>query len=192
MSRHNSLNEKFWPDPDFQTKAILLSDDDVHYDPKDLDFIFQTWRKNQNRLVGGFARCIGWTEDNELEYQFCRDRDTYSIILTGLAFINIAFLDYYSSEAPLMPKIREYVDDKFNCEDLAMNFITSMLTCTGPLQVAGLKRPVNEKPPVGISEKPGHWEARQKCLNDFADFFGYIPLRNSTEYITRGSFIDNL
>jgi hypothetical protein len=30
-----------------------------------------------------------------------------------------------------------YVDDKFNCEDIALNFVASMLTCEGPLLVRG-------------------------------------------------------
>lgn len=189
MSRRNSLNEKFWPDPAFRTKAILLSDDDVHYDPKDLDFVFQTWRKNQHRLVGAFARCIAYNKDTkQLEYHFCQNRDSYSMILTGLAFTSISFLDYYSSDDLLMTKIRTFVDAKFNCEDIALNFIASMLTCEGPLQVSGLKRPINEMPPQGISTNPDHLNARNKCINDYTDFFGYIPLRNSTDYITRGYF----
>ncbi|KAG7134357.1 Glucosamine inositolphosphorylceramide transferase 1 like protein [Verticillium longisporum] len=59
VSRRNSLNEKLFPDPEYKTKAILLSDDDVHYPPADLDFVFQTWRKyGRHRLTAFAARRV--------------------------------------------------------------------------------------------------------------------------------------
>lgn len=188
MSRQNSLNEKLWPDPAFRTQAVLLSDDDVHYEPEDLDFVFQTWRKHgQNRLTGAFARCTGVNkETGKWGYSLCRGRDSYSMVLTGLTFSHIAFLDYYSSDDTIMKRIRKFVDDNFNCEDIALNYVASMLTCTGPLQVSGMKKPTNEMPAKGISTKPGHMTARNQCLNDFVDYFGYMPLKNTTEYIRRG------
>lgn len=187
VSKRNSLNEKLLPDPAFRTKAVLLSDDDVHYDPKDLDFVFQTWRKQgQHRLTGAFARCIKMNKYGKWDYNLCAKRDSYSMVLTGLTFTHISFLEYYSSQDPLMTKVRALVDERFNCEDIAMNFITSMLTCTGPLQVSGLHKPVNEMPSKGISTKPGHIKARTDCVNEFETMFGYIPLKNVTEYIRRG------
>ncbi|EXA30675.1 hypothetical protein FOVG_17972 [Fusarium oxysporum f. sp. pisi HDV247] len=187
VSQRNSLNEKLWPDPKYRTKAILLSDDDVYYNPSDLDFIFQTWRKNgQNRLTGAFARCVSMNSAGQWQYSLCGNLDSYSMILTGLAFTHIAFLDYFSSEDQLMTKIREYIDARFNCEDIGMNFVASMLTCSGPLQVSGAKKAVNVMPKQGISTKPGHMKVRSQCVNDFIEFFGYLPLRNTTEYIARG------
>lgn len=188
MSRVNSLNEKLWPDPEYRTKAILLSDDDVHYHPNDLDFVFQTWRHQQGRLTGAFGRCVVQKEER-WEYSFCGKRDPYALVLTGLTFVHISLMDYYSSTDPLMESVRDMVDERFNCEDIAMNYVASMLTCLGPLQVSGFDKAVNTAPPQGISTKPGHLEARHECLNKFTDMFGHMPLKNSTEHVARGLLI---
>ncbi|KAK3181810.1 hypothetical protein K4F52_006877 [Lecanicillium sp. MT-2017a] len=189
-SPKNSLNQKLWMDPDFSTKAIFLSDDDVYFEPSDLEFVFQSWRKfGQNRLTGGYPRCA--TEDlrGKWKYSSCsrkKGRDVYSMIITGLAFSHVAFLDFYSSDDPVMTKFRQYVDDKFNCEDIALNFAASILTRSGPLLVQGHHPHYNAKPAVGISRTPGHAEARTQCLNDFAEMAGCLPLVDETAYIGRG------
>ncbi|CRK47126.1 hypothetical protein BN1723_016719, partial [Verticillium longisporum] len=93
VSRRNSLNEKLFPDPEYKTKAILLSDDDVHYPPADLDFVFQTWRKyGRHRLTGAFARCVDTPRGpGSYQYSLCREkgRSEYALVLTGLAFAHI-------------------------------------------------------------------------------------------------------
>lgn len=189
LSERNSLNQKLLPDPSYKTQAILLTDDDVYYHPSDLEFVFQTWRKfGRNRLVGALPRCAV-QKGGEWKYDFCSDKedeDAYSMIITNLAFAHISFLDYYSSNDPGMTKIRQHVDDHLNCEDIALNFAASSLTCSGPLLVRGREPYFNAEPPQGISRKPGHLEARTKCLNEFTNIFGYMPLVNETARIERG------
>lgn len=186
----DSLNEKLWPDPTYRTKAILLTDDDVFYRPEDLEFVFQMWRKfGQDRMTGALARCVSALPSGEWDYNFCSQReheDVYSIVLTNLAFTHIALLDYYFSDDPAVTKIRKYVDDAFNCEDIGLNFVASMLTGSGPLLVRGRHQYVNLDPSGGISRKPGHMEARSKCLNVFAEAFQCMPLVNETGRIEHG------
>ncbi|KAM3452741.1 hypothetical protein MY3296_004310 [Beauveria thailandica] len=183
----NSLNQKLWPDPAYKTKAILLSDDDVYYHPSDLEFAFGAWREfGQDRMTGALARCAEPIEAGKLKYSFCsKDQDAYAMVLTNLAFSHISFLDYYWSDEADMTKIRNYVDQHTNCEDIAMNHVTSLLTGQGPLQVTGHKRYVNMEPAAGISRKPGHVQARSKCLDDFADIFKCKALINETSHIQR-------
>ncbi|KAG5917068.1 hypothetical protein E4U53_004242 [Claviceps sorghi] len=184
----NSLNQKMWPDPTYKTQAIFLCDDDIYYKPKDLEFVFQSWRKfGRRRMTGGFTRCAkqdGAT--GNYTYTFCSKGDNYNLILTGLSFAHISFLDYYSSNDPFPTKIRAYVDEHFNCEDLAMNYVVSMLTSEGPLCVKGNEPYVSYVPKVGISAKPGHFEARTRCLNDYKEFFGCMPLIEETSHIEVG------
>ncbi|KAI8710447.1 Glyco-transf-64 domain-containing protein [Fusarium sp. LHS14.1] len=188
VSPHNSLNMKLWADPEYHTQAVLLSDDDCHYEPSDLDFVFSHWRyRAKDRIVGAFPRCVNTNADGQYEYDFCGNHDRYSMILTGLAFAHVSFLDYFSSEDPLMTKIRALIDKRFNCEDIALNFMVSMLTCNSPLQVSGLEDPVNEGPKDGISTKPGHLTKRNECINDFYKLIGYMPLQDSTYYVRQGS-----
>ncbi|KAH7313562.1 glycosyl transferase family 64 domain-containing protein [Stachybotrys elegans] len=189
MSERNSLNMRLQPKPDYKTQAILLTDDDVYYHPSDLEFVFQTWRKfGHNRLVGALARCSTVDDKSkQWKYGFCsKNDDNYAMVLTNLAFSHIAFMDYYSSSDPRMTRIRDYVDKGLNCEDIAMNFVTSYLTREGPLLVTGHEKYVNYEPKQGISRKPGHLEARSKCLNDFAEMFSCMPLVNETAYVDRG------
>lgn len=190
MSTENSLNQKLIPDPKFETKAILLTDDDVYYKPDDLEWVFQAWRKfGQFRLVGALPRCSVQGQDGKWNYDFCSNKEgenQYSMVLTNLCFSHIAYLDYYSSDAPEAIKIREYVDSNFNCEDIALNYIASSLTGYGPLEANGFDRYKNMDPSEGISRKPGHLEARSQCLNDFVDIFGCQPLVNEDTHVVRG------
>ncbi|KAK5993091.1 Glucuronyl-galactosyl-proteoglycan 4-alpha-N-acetylglucosaminyltransferase-like protein [Cladobotryum mycophilum] len=189
----NSLNQKLAPDAEFKTKAILLSDDDVYYKPGDLEFVFQTWRKfGQDRLTGALPRCASQDDGGKWNYNFCSkdaDQDVYSMIITNLAFSHVSFLDYYSSDDSIMNKVRKYVDDHTNCEDIALNYIASYLTGHGQLLVQGREKYVNFEPAEGISRKPGHLEARSKCLNDFNEIFGCMPLINETAHIERGVIV---
>ncbi|KAM0352954.1 hypothetical protein ACHAPU_001838 [Fusarium lateritium] len=192
-SKYNSLNEKLWPDPEYKTQAILLSDDDVYYHPNDLEFVFQTWRKfGRNRMVGALARCSPVDTFGYHRYTFCSNRkgeDDYNMVLTNLAFSHISFLDYYSSNDTIMTQIRDYVDEGFNCEDLALNYVHGLLTGEGPLLISGHEKYVNFVPRVGISMRKGHMEARSACLNDFSKMFGCHPLVDETGYIQRGVLV---
>ncbi|KAM0425211.1 hypothetical protein ACHAPT_009528 [Fusarium lateritium] len=192
-SNKNSLNEKLWPDPAYKTQAILLSDDDVYYRPSDLEFVFQTWRKfGRNRLTGAIARCSPMDTYGSREYTFCTNRkgeDGYSMVLAGLAFSHMSFLDYYWSNDTAMNQIRDHVDTGFNCEDIALNYVHSMLTGEGPLLVSGHERYVNFVPREGISRKTGHMDARSACLNDFSKVLGCYPLVEETAYIQRGVIV---
>ncbi|KAM3496781.1 hypothetical protein MY10362_009848 [Beauveria mimosiformis] len=183
----NSLNQKLWPDPAYQTQAILLSDDDVYYHPSDMEFAFQAWREfGRDRMTGALARCANPIEDGKLKYSLCsKDQDAYNMVLTGLAFSHISFMDYYWSDEADMTNMRNYVNEHMNCEDIAMNHVTSLLTGQGPLQVAGHKRFVNMEPAAGISRKPGHIQARSKCLDDFADIFRCKALIDETGHMQR-------
>jgi hypothetical protein len=192
-SKANSLNQKLWPDPEYQTQAIFLSDDDIYYKPKDLEFVFQTWRKfGRHRMTGGFTRCAVQESGGQWKYTMCsRDEghNQYNMILSGLAFAHISFLDYYSSEDDIPKKIRAYVDEHFNCEDIALNYMTSLLTGEGPLLVKGKDPYVSFVPTSGISTKPGHIEARSKCLNDYNELFKCMPLIDETAHIELGVII---
>ena len=187
LSERNSLNMKLIPDPKYETQAIMLHDDDVYYHPEDLDFVFQTWRQfGKHKLVGGLPRCAA-LDNGKLKYDFCPEHsDTYDMVLSNLAFLHISFLDFYSSDNEYATAIREHVDKFFNCEDIGMNYIASMLTCTGPLQVVGKEDYVSLHPDKGISSGKDHVQLRNDCLNNFKKLFGYPVLVGQTGRIVRG------
>jgi hypothetical protein len=185
----DSLNEKLWPDPTYETQGILLSDDDVYYRPHDLEFVFQSWRKfGQERMTGALSRCTKLNSDGTWLYDFCAltGEEPYSLVLTNLAFTHIGFLDHYFSDDPTIKKIRDSVDKKFNCEDIALNFVSSILTGAGPLLVRGQDQYVNVNPSVGISQQSGHLDQRSGCINEFAEAFQCMPLMDEEARIERG------
>lgn len=185
----DSLNEKLWPDPDYETQGILLSDDDVYYRPHDLEFVFQTWRKfGQDRMTGALSRCTKLNNDGSWMYDFCAltGEEPYSLVLTNLAFTHIGFLSHYFSDDAVITQIRDSVDKNFNCEDIALNFVSSILTGSGPLLVRGQDQYVNVNPSVGISQQQGHLEQRSICINEFAAAFKCMPLMDEEARIERG------
>ncbi|KAF5981683.1 Exostosin-2 [Fusarium coicis] len=130
VSKQNSLNQKFLPDTKYMTQGILLSDDDWNFNHTDIDWVFQQWRRSgMNRLTGPFARCWYNNEHDEAMYSLCSGRPMkYHMALTGLAFTHLSFLEYYWSNDSLMENLRKYVDSKFNCEDIALNYVASLTT----------------------------------------------------------------
>jgi len=187
-SARNSLNEKFIVDPAYQTRAILLSDDDVYLQPSDLEFAFQMWREfGQNRITGVLARCCSLSSSTKAwDYNFCENGEFYNLVLTNLAFVDVAYLEYYSSQDADMVQIRDYTDKVFNCEDLALNFVVSRLTCSGPLLIRGHEAHVNYDPKSGLSRNPNHMDTRSKCLNEFSKILGVMPLVEQSGRAVRG------
>lgn len=189
LSARNSLNMRLLPDPLYATQAILQHDDDVWYTPSDLEFVFQVWRQlGRYRLTGALPRCYSRdAKTKQLSYHQCRkDNDWYALVLTGLAFVHVSLMDYYSSNATMPTRIRAHVDEVVNCEDLAMNYIVSMLTCQGPLHVMGNEHFQNMNPKGGISTKGGHMSKRNKCLNVFEELVGFMPLVQQMGSVQRG------
>jgi hypothetical protein len=190
QSEVNSLNQKFRVDPDIRTKAVLLADDDTYYTTPDMEYVFKIWRDmGQNRLVGAWPRAARMTDAGTYRYGIPTDQMDYNMILTGLAFTHIAFMDYYSSEVMALRKTRRYVDRHFNCEDIAMNFLTQSLTGCPPLYVKGLDGAMQTEKPEGtprIGTGPAHAKRRNRCLIDLENFFGKWPLRMQEGYVVRG------
>lgn len=188
QSEVNSLNQKLRPNPRIRTKAVLLGDDDTYYHKLDLEFAFQTWRTTgQNRLVGAWPRA-GREEEGKMRYHIPRKAMDYNMILTGLSFVHVAFLDYYSSSDLLMTKIRDYVDEHMNCEDIAMNYLTQSVTGCPALWVKGKDGARMTPKPKGmptIGTTKGHGARRTACLNDFNKFFGRNPLKMQAGFLIR-------
>ena len=71
-----------------------------------MEYAFEVWRTTgQNRLVGAYPR-MAIHEDNAWKYTIPRKTWEYNIMLTGLTFTHIAFMDYYSSDDRIMTQVR--------------------------------------------------------------------------------------
>ncbi|KAK3375559.1 family 64 glycosyltransferase [Lasiosphaeria ovina] len=185
MSERNSLNMPLVADPLYETQAILQHDDN---EPGDLEFVFQAWRQmGRYRVTGALPRCYSRNEQGLLQYGQCREgSDWYALVLANLAFVHISLMDYYSLDQRIPTLIREHADEVFNCEDLAINYVVSMLTCTGPLHVMGKEHYKNQDPKGGISTTGGHMSKRHNCLNVFEKIVGFLHLVQQMGSIQRG------
>ncbi|KAH9223136.1 glycosyl transferase family 64 domain-containing protein [Leptodontidium sp. 2 PMI_412] len=192
MSEVNSMNNRLTPDPLIQTQAIFSSDDDVYFQPSDLEWGFHTWRNfGRDRIVGAHGRCVGINEAGETWYKSKCSTDGgeesyYQMVLVGLAFIHIKFMGFYASAHPLAVQVRDLVDETFNCDDLAMNYVVSMLTCQGPLLLRGQKPWMDQGSPEGISHKSDHQKKRDYCLRRMEDWMSGSPLVNVTGHMRKG------
>ena len=133
-------------------------------------------------VVGFYKRT--YTRSAEAGFEYGRRTDNiYHSILTSAAFIHRNYLDLFDRH--LEPTILAEIDQKMNCEDLAMNvLIGDLCRCTAAFYVA-LRHPV-EGPRTrshsstgssrtefkrGLSSRPGHFIGRSRCLNSMAKYY---------------------
>ena len=112
-------------------------DNDVRIPCGKLEKGFRKWQSNKEGLVGYFGRMHKLESRNEgtdgtckMRYAwndfelFFTSKKRYSIALTKAAFSHAKYLELYSSEY-LPDGVREYIDSRKNCEDIAMQMLVS-------------------------------------------------------------------
>ncbi|OQV22477.1 Exostosin-2 [Hypsibius exemplaris] len=175
--KKNVLSNRFVPYAEIDTEAVFSLDDDIlMLTPDEIEFGFQVWLENWDRLVGFPSRLhVFNTSSNIWEYN-SEWGSTLSMVLTGAAFFNKAYSRYYTQSLPRT--IRDYVDTHVNCEDLAMNFLIANMTKKGPIKVGPRKkfRCPNCSNQDMLSADSGHLMERSQCIGYFAEAFGFMPL----------------
>lgn len=189
QSTTNSLNNRFLPDEKIRTEAIFTIDDDWYIPAFQFQHGFNLWKKYPNKLVGFTARPGFYNDTTKTATYSYQQQEYYNLVLPGggCFFPRHMFDSYWS---PRLEQARQYVHELMNCEDLLFNFLSvdypplyvdvnnqrksfpsTMLTKT--------KRP-------GLSNRPGHFIQRGKCLAQFAGWFGW-PLVSSNVIWTNAS-----
>ena len=164
-----------------------------------MEFAFRIWQKNQDRLIGLFAR----SHDLDLirkDWIYTVHPDRYSIVLTKFMILDAKYLYHYSCGVGGLEtkfgELRAVVDNMHNCEDILMNFVVAEISGRGPLLVGGervrdLGDPRNEavegkggeEVNVGLSGiKRGHGNHRKRrgeCIREFHKILERMPLRYS-------------
>ncbi|XP_020573014.1 glycosyltransferase family protein 64 protein C5 [Phalaenopsis equestris] len=177
VEKRNSLNNRFKLDPLIKTRAILELDDDIMISCNDVERGFLVWREHPYRIVGFYPRLA---EGDRLTYRderYARGQHGYNMILTGAAFMDakLAFGRYYGEEAV---EGREFVDDKFNCEDVLLNFLYANAS-SGSRVVEYVKASwtidTSKFSGVAISKNTNvHYKVRSECLVKFAGLYGNL------------------
>ena len=137
---------------------------------EDLALGYQVWRTSPRTLIGFMPRIHLRKYDGLYEYRCWWKvwwEGTYSIILTKAAFLHHDFFNLYTYVMP--QSIRDLVDERMNCEDIAMQFLISNHTSLPPLYIKGNLQDLGAL--NGISTKKnvisaGHMDERSQCLNE--------------------------
>ena len=176
----NSLNNRFIPFDVIETEAILSVDDDAHLRHDEILFGFRVWREHRDRVVGFPGRFHAWDVNNGNAWNYNSNYSCeLSMVLTGAAFFHKYYTYLYTYTLP--QAIRDKVDEYMKCEDIAMNFLVSHITRKPPVKVTSRWTFRCPGCPVSLSEDDTHFQERHKCINFFAQVFGYMPLLN-TQY----------
>ncbi|XP_013787802.1 exostosin-3-like [Limulus polyphemus] len=176
-SQKNSLNNRFLPYVAIETEAILSVDDDAHLRHDEIIFGFRVWREERDRIVGFPGRYHAWDPHHGGWLYNSNHSCELSMVLTGAAFFHKYYAYLYTH---LMPQaIKDKVDEYMNCEDIAMNFLVSHVTRKPPVKVTSRWTFRCPGCPISLSEEDSHFQERHKCINFFAQVYGYIPLLNT-------------
>ncbi|KAH8031666.1 hypothetical protein HPB51_019795 [Rhipicephalus microplus] len=177
-TKANKLSNRFYPYKDIETEAVLAIDDDILMLTSDeLEFGFEVWREFPDRIVGFPSRVHLWDNTTSLWKYESEWTNDISMVLTGAAFYHKHYSHEYFDRLPA--NIRHWVDDRMNCEDIAMNFLVANITGKAPIKVAPRKK---FKCPEcarldNLSNDLQHMAARSECVNVFARAFGGMPLK---------------
>jgi len=103
---------------------------------EDLDLAYEVWRGSPRSIVGYMPRIHLRRKNGKLEYR-CWWRvwwhGLYSIILTKAAILHHDYFELYSQ--PHHAMVRNLVDRRRNCEDIAMQFLVANTTMLPPIYV---------------------------------------------------------
>ncbi|XP_076454154.1 exostosin-like 3 isoform X2 [Babylonia areolata] len=171
--KNNSLNNRFLPFDVIETDCVFSLDDDVVLSQNSILVGFRIWRQERDRIVGFVNRGHKW-DTREKHWLYNLKVKDISMTLTGIVFLHKYYLYLYSYAMP--QAIRDHVNSKTNCEDIAMNFLIAHVTRKPPITVFQSYR----MDCAGCSSKlykvKNHKVERDRCLDVFARIYGYMPL----------------
>merc|ERR1712223_1121143 len=181
-TKANLLTNRFHPYNDINTDAVLSMDDDIVMLTSDeLEFAYQVWREFPDRLVGFPSRTHVWnnlTKQWKYESEWTND---VSMVLTGAAFYHKYWHYKFTSDPNKEGKeIKSWLDQRMNCEDIAMNFLIANATGKAPIKVTPRKKFKCSTPQCNnenmLSSYQTHLIERSECINYLVDKYGYMPL----------------
>ncbi|PKA56341.1 alpha-1,4-N-acetylglucosaminyltransferase EXTL3 [Apostasia shenzhenica] len=180
VEERNSLNNRFKLDPMIKTRAVLELDDDIMMTCDDIERGFWVWRNHPDKIVGFYPRLAYGSSLRYRDERYARGQHGYNMILTGAAFMDaqMAFGRYWSKEAA---QGREFVDEKFNCEDILLNYLHA--NASSSRRAVEYVKPswvvdTSKLSGVAISRKTQkHYQVRSQCLMKFAGIYGNLSAK---------------
>ncbi|CAD5233920.1 unnamed protein product [Bursaphelenchus xylophilus] len=175
QAKENSLNERFRALDLIETEAVFSMDDDFEVDNEIIEFSYRAWQSNRETLVGPNSRLAIFNQQQKSVKYLTENECMYNIILTSGAFFHRSYLTAYWDEK--YAEVREMVDSKKNCEDLAMNFLIQHLSRKGVIKTTNLLKSSGRfEKSSKLSLRSKHLTDRIECLQFLRKFYGYNPL----------------
>ncbi|XP_031988454.1 exostosin-like 1 isoform X2 [Corvus moneduloides] len=199
------LSDRFFPFEAIQTDAVLSLDEDTSLSTSEVDFAFLVWRSFPERIVGFPTQSHFWDPEQGRWGYTSRWTNELSIVLTAAAFYHRYYHSLFTEYLPA--GLRELVDGLAACEDILMNVLVAAVTKLPPIKVTQRKQhkelvaqqaecrdgaagtpPPGQRSPSAPHSAPAEvkgtagsrpFSQRQDCLNQLADWFGYMPLVSS-------------
>ncbi|NWU59616.1 EXT1C protein, partial [Dromas ardeola] len=175
------LSDRFFPYTAIQTDAVLSLDEHTSLSTSEVDFAFGVWRSFPERIVGFPTRSHFWDPEQRRWGYTSKWTNEISIVLTTAAFYHRYYHSLFTEFLPA--GLRELVDGLANCEDILMNVLVAAVTKLPPIKVTQRKQH-KETVPQQVKGTAGtaggrRFSQQQDCLNQLADWFGYMPLVSS-------------
>uniref|UniRef100_A0A8D2JE15 Exostosin-like 1 n=1 Tax=Varanus komodoensis TaxID=61221 RepID=A0A8D2JE15_VARKO len=172
------VSDRFLPYSAIGTDAVLSLDEHTSLSTSEVDFAFVVWRSFPNRIVGFPVRSHFWDTSKSQWSYTSKWTNEFSMVLTAAAFYHRYYHTLFTNYLPA--KLRRLIDQFANCEDILMNFLVSAVTKLPPIKVTQKKqhRESSSQQPLAPL-KQGTLKNRQECVNQFAAWFGYMPLVHS-------------
>ena len=102
------------------------------------------------------------------------------MVLTGAAFYHKYWHYLFTKEAK---EIKKWLDQRMNCEDIAMNFLIANATGKAPIKVTPRKKFKCSTPQCNnvdmLSNYQSHLTERSECVNFLVEKYGYMPLKKA-------------
>ncbi|CAH1798782.1 unnamed protein product [Owenia fusiformis] len=168
----NSLNNRFRVFSHILTEAVLMMNDDCIVEDDYVQMALQAWQTMPYCIVGFHGRGVSAS----YQYQW-NPAKNYSMVL-NVGFLHREYLKMYQN-AP--PELLDIVDKYTNCEDILMNFLIA--NHTGSFSGVLVETPHGVQSVFSthksLSIRPDHADQRTKCIRQFVEYFGYLPLKGN-------------
>uniref|UniRef100_A0A8B9RVU5 Exostosin-like 1 n=1 Tax=Accipiter nisus TaxID=211598 RepID=A0A8B9RVU5_9AVES len=170
------LSDRFFPYAAIQTDAVLSLDEHTSLSTSEVDFAFTVWRSFPDRIVGFPTQSHFWDPEQKRWGYTSKWTNEVSIVLTTAAFYHRYYHSLFTEYLPA--GLRELVDGLAACEDILMNVLVAAVTKLPPIKVTQRKQH-KESVSQQVKGTTGRFSQHQDCLNQLADWFGYMPLVSS-------------